>query len=374
MKNILFILVSLFSLQAFATKARLASLGNSFHIIDPQAVYFNPLRLLQFGDLVMIESGVTAATSSTDNAEGAVFFAVSDNSRMAVSFGNNNDLVQNGRRFTNSILGGAPTYSTPQNMAHTFYGVKNGDKFYSVGLFYSNFDDKLNALTDSSLGFLLGYRNKSFSAFGSYALVNAVEAAAGKKFDGGKAYRLSGRYAIDDTLYALDLGGWLNKSSTSGIENEAYANRSVSLRMIKSLKKDGNEVFYGFGIVSNTIDCKTKASISCSTKFSSLILPVIIGAEVNALDWLTLRGTITQSLPISTVKDEIGLPVAATSGVTGANGAVSDLTAQPNTTTLALGAGLKFNKITIDGSLGTATTQAVNTTALMTQVGLTYNY
>jgi hypothetical protein len=373
MKNILFVLVSLFSLQAFATKARLASLGHSFHIVDPQGVYSNPLRLLQFSNLVLIESGVTAATSSTDNAEGAVFFNINDSSRMAVSFGNNNDLVQNGRRFTNSIVG-ASTYRTPQNMLHTFYGVKDGDKLYSMGLFYSNFNDKLNALTDSSSGFLLGYRNGIFSAFGSYALANAVEAAAGKKFDGSGAFRLAGRYTIDEILYALDLGGWANKSSTLGTENEAYANRSVSLRMIKSLKKDGNEVFYGLGVISNTIDCKKQASASCTTKFSSLNLPIIIGTEVNASDWLTLRGAITQSLPISTVKDEIGLPVAATSGVTGASGALSDLAAQPNTTTLALGAGIKFNKITIDGSLGTATTQAVNTTALMTQVGLTYNY
>ncbi|MEQ1722049.1 MAG: hypothetical protein ABL930_02670 [Pseudobdellovibrio sp.] len=373
MKNILFVLVGLLSVQAFATKARIASLGNSFHVNDPQSIYSNPLRVIQYSNLVLIESGVTAATSSTDNAEGAVFFNINDTSRMAVSFGSNNDLVQNGRKFTNSIVGAA-TYSTPQNMVHTFYGVKDGEKLYTMGLFYSNSDDKLNGLTDSSSGFLLGYKNGSFAVFGSYALVNAVEAAAGKTFEGGGALKLSGRYNADDMAYGVDVGSWTNKSATNTVENEAYGNKSISLRVIKSIKKDGNEVFYGAGIMSNTIDCKTQASATCSTKFSSLILPVIVGIEANAADWLTLRGAITQSLPISTVKDEIGLPATATSGITGASGAVGDLAAQPNTTTLALGAGIKFNKITIDGSLGTATTQAINATALMTQVGLTYNY
>lgn len=373
MNKIMLVIITLLSAQAFATKARIASMGNSFHITDAQGIYSNAMRVVQFSNLVMIESGLTAATSTTNNAEGGVFFNVGENERMALTLGNNNDLVQNGRRFINSIVG-ANTYETPQNMVHVFYGSKGGSVPYGVGLFYSNKDDKLNSLTESSSGLLASFKFGSFGIFGSYSLVNSVEAAANRKFDGGGAFKLAGRYMKDDIYYGVDFGSWISKSSTGAVENEAYGNKSMSFRVIHSIKKDGNELFYGAGVMSNAIDCKTKGSATCTTKFSSLTFPIIIGTEISAADWITLRGTITQSLPIDTVKDEIGLPAAATSGIAGTTGAVTDFSGQANTTTLAMGAGIKFNKITIDGSMTTATTQTIDGTTLLTQVGLTYNY
>lgn len=373
MNKIILVIISLLSAQAFATKARITSMGNSFHIIDPQGVYSNAMRTVQFSKIVIIESGLTAATSTTNNAEGAVFFNVSETDRMVLSLGHNNDLIQSGRRFINSIVG-ANTYETPQNMVHAFYGSKEVSVPYAVGLFYSNKDDKLNSLTESSSGLLASFKFGSYGVFGSYSLVNSVEATGNRKFDGAGHLKLSGRYSNNDIFYGLDFGTWINKSSTGAVENEAYSNKSMSFRVIHSLKKDGNELFYGAGIVSNAIDCKTKASASCTTKFSSLTFPIIIGTEINAAEWLTFRGTITQSLPLDTVKDEIGLPAAATSGIAGTTGAVSEFSAQANTTTLALGTGIKFNKFTLDGTMTTATTQTINTTALLAQVGLTYNY
>lgn len=373
MKNLLLVLVSLVSVQALATKARIASMGNSFHITDAQGIYSNAMRTVQFSNIVLLESGLTTATSSTNNAEGAIFFNVGPTDKMVLSLGSNNDLVQSGRRFINSIVG-ANTYETPQNMVHVFYGSKEASVPYSVGLFYSNKDDKLNSLTESSSGFLASFKFGDIGVFGSYALVNSVEAAGNLKFDGGGAFKLAGRYSKNDIYYGLDFGTWVNKSSTAGAENEAYGNRSMSFRVVNSLKKDGNELFYGAGIMSNMIECKTRASASCTTKFTSLTFPIIIGTELNAADWLTFRGTITQSLPLDTIKDEIGLPASATSGIAGANGAVTEFSGQANTTALALGTGIKFNKFTLDGSMTTATTQALNTTTLLTQVGLTYNY
>lgn len=90
------------------------------------------------------------------------------------------------------------------------------------------------------------------------------------------------------------------------------------------------------------------------------MLPITIGLEVEAANWMTLRGSVSQSTLISNTKIEAG-GVATTETAPGAN-----------TTTVALGAGLKFNKLTFDGTLTTATTQTVNTTALLAQAGMTY--
>ena len=86
--------------------------------------------------------------------------------------------------------------------------------------------------------------------------------------------------------------------------------------------------------------------------------------EVDAGSWLTLRGSVTQSTLIANTKTE-------TNGT-----ATTELSPGTNNTVASVGAGLKFNKLTLDGSLegltGGAQTQNLSSNELLSRVGLTY--
>jgi hypothetical protein len=45
-----------------------------------------------------------------------------------------------------------------------------------------------------------------------------------------------------------------------------------------------------------------------------------------------------------------------------------------NDTSVAMGIGLKFNRVVVDGVLSTATTQLVDASQLLSQVAVTYNF
>lgn len=371
MKKMLLIAVSsLFALNAYATKARTLAIGSTFHIPDYQDITSNPHRV-HLANALIVETGLTASTTTRNNAEALVVYNLGDDKHMAVAFGKNDDLYMTQRTFINSIVG-AGTYMVPQNPLHLFYGLKEGENLWSMGISYSNFNDKVASNKENAMGAILGWRRGTLQVFGSYAATNTVELGTGQKFDGNGHIRLSVRYAQDIMSYAGDVATWTAKSSTNGTDNESYGVQNIRARAVESImKKDGNEVFWGAGLTSFAVDCKTQASAACSKKFTKFYLPLIVGFEVNANDWLVWRGALTQTAILDSTKDEIGLPAA--SGVTGATGAVTDFGNGVNTSTVATGVGLKFNNgLSIDGTLTTATTQIVNSNALMSQVGLTY--
>ncbi|MGZ3690281.1 MAG: hypothetical protein ACXVAX_02185 [Pseudobdellovibrio sp.] len=372
MKNMLLVLFTLLSCQAFASKARILALGTPMHLVDYQFLALNPI-FIHLPNAVIVESGLTTSTNVRNNAEGVVVYGIGGDARMAIAFGKNDELYENQRAFMNSIVG-AGTYSTPQNMVHLVYGNKVGETTYSIGSSYSNLDDKIGGATESSAGLVGAVKNGQWLGFGSYSLVNSVETAAGNKFDGAGHLRLAGRYSDGDLMYGIDAASWMAKSSTAGVEQQSYGFHNIQARVINSTKKDGNDLFYGAGINSITLDCKTQAGAGCSTHFAKLMLPILIGFEANASEWLVVRGSITQSAVLNSTKDEIGLPAAATSGIPGATGALTDFGASTNSTVVAAGLGLKFNKVIVDGTVATATTQVVNTSNFMSQVGMTYNF
>lgn len=372
MKKIAVLLLSLVSLNAFATKARLVALGNSFQLVDEQFGYTNPMNFHFLGNMVSLETGLTASANTRDNAEGLISYGLENNSRLVFELGKNDDAVLAGRTLINSIVG-AGTYVVPQNMVHLFYGSQVGDMVYYGGAYYSNENDKLSGAKESSSGLAFSMKTGNTIIFANYSLVNSAETAAAKKFTGDGNLKLAVRHKSGDMVYGADFINWTAKSATAGTENESFGNQAIFLRAVNTQKSEnGSETFIGAQVVSNTVDCKTHTSASCTSKFTRMYLPVWIGVEANAADWLTLRGSITQTVLLNNVKDEVGLPAA--SGVSGATGAVSEYAPGANNTVVAAGAGLKFKAISVDGTLAGATTQNLNQTDLLAQLGMTYKF
>lgn len=126
MKTILYI-ISVFVLTstAYATKARNAALGNSFHLRGTQTVYASPYHL----------SGLTTATSTTNGAEGSASMSVSDNSKLFVSIDHIDETIQPARNLLNAL--GPLTSKTQQNPIEFIYATKADEKtIYAGGIFY----------------------------------------------------------------------------------------------------------------------------------------------------------------------------------------------------------------------------------------------
>lgn len=375
MKQLLVIAIALASTTAFASRARVTSLGNSAHIIDTQSIFSNPAKMFLMGDFVSLESGVKATnpTSSTvnpnDNAEGMIVRSMGD-AKWALALGHKSE---NASAFgLRKIMdNGASTVTEQQNPVEFSYGMKSGDMTWAATLVYSNYNDKAAEIKEDSAGVRFGMLTGAWDIEAGVGLSSNVKdktpnfgpAGTGVNFKGTGSYSVGAGYTMEN-LYVYGnaaIVGAKMETQSSGTELAKVDVTRIALGAVSSHKKDGNEFFYGAKLASYEQKNKTN-----DNKVSTLMLPVIVGLEGEATSWLTLRGSLTQNVLIQNEKDTTG----ATTAEEFAPGA--------NSTVAAIGAGLKFNKITVDGSLegltGAGASQNVNGTELLSTVGLTYMF
>lgn len=381
MKQLLVIAIALASTTAFASRARVTSLSNSAHIIDTQSVYTNPAKMFLMGDFVNIESGSTATTTEDANAEGLLVRSMGD-AKAGLSLGHKSE---NASAFGLRALlvggAGAPLATMnvlveQQNPLELTYGMKSGDMTWAGTFVYSSFNDKANEAKENSAGVRLGALTGAWDFSLGLGLLNTVEgksavtiAPAGVtagdeiEFKGTIGVSAFAGYTMNNMYYfgEVVLAGAKMENTTTGTEMSKIDSTEITLGAVDSMKKDGNEFFYGISLVNSMLKNKTTDS-----ETTSLTLPVIVGLEAEATSWMTLRGSLTQTVLINNSKTEAA-------GVTTAETAPG-----ANNTVAAVGTGLKFNKVTIDGTLqgltGGAATQALNGNTLLTTVGLTYMF
>ena len=357
MKKLLVIAVALASVNAFATRARVTALANSPHLVDTQTVYTNPSDIFGLGDYVTLETGLTTGTNSSNQAEGMVVRTMGD-AKMGLSLGHQS---QNA-----STWGLRPAaFGNQQNPVEFTYGAKAGDMNWGATLVYSNYNDKTavgaTVAKESSMGVRLGARANNWDASLRLGLANTAELGAGTKFTGTLGLGAKLGYQMDQLYWFGDVTSVGYKVETAaGVESAKASNTMFDVGVMTSVKKDGSEMFYGAKIVSdNTSETVADAKITAMT------LPVWIGLEVDAASWLTLRGSVTETVLLNNSKTT----VAGTTTAETAPGA--------NNTVVAAGAGLKFNKIAVDGTLqasGSAGTQQLNGNSLLSTLGMTYNF
>jgi hypothetical protein len=360
MKKLLVIAVALAAVNAQATRARVAALNNSPHLIDTQTVYTNPADVFALGsDYVNLETGATNSTTATNGAEGAVVRTMGD-TKWGLSLGHDS---YNASAWGLRGLAAADGFNfNQQNPIEFTYAAKAADLAWGATLVYSNYNDKLAAgntvAKESSMGVRVGARAANWDGSLGLGLTSTVDQGDGDKFTGTAAISLKGGYMMD----AWYLFGMINsagfKTEVGGAEAMKYTETSIVLGAMTEVKKDGSGFFYG----ASLNQMNTKEDVG-DDKETSLKLPLWIGMEVDAASWLTFRGSIQQTLQLlNNEKDETG-------GTT-----TAELSPAANDTTVNLGAGLKFNKLTVDGTLTAATTQTYDSDDLLAMIGVTYWY
>lgn len=379
-KLLLLAAISMVATQANASKARLNALGNAEHLTDIQDVLERPDRATMFGEWVTFEFGTKAQTDTagtTDvneadvlNAEGG-FVRMHGDAAWGAYLGNNSTSAA----FYRSLLGTqAAAVSTKLNQAQSnplnlFYATKSGDMAWGAGLFYTSSEDK-DAFTKQSVTGLVGSMTMgAIEAKLLLGLGNVVEdntnAASKVKLEGTTTAKLHGAYRADDMYYyaQYDMSGAKLKSGTT--EAAKLEGSGFKVGVTHSTKKDAVEFFYGAEYMTNTL----KNKVTGGNKIEISSLPLIVGLEADAANWLTFRGSVKQSIFVNNTKDTPATGAATQDDVNAAN------------TVVAAGVGMKWNKFTVDGTLQGAMGGAANRGQFgldgdnfLGNVAMTYNF
>lgn len=365
MKKLLLIAVAFAAINAEATRARVSALANSPHLVDTQTVYTNPADIFALGsDYVTLETGLVSGTTATNGAEGMIVRSMND-AKWGLSLGHDSANAS-AWSLRGAAAAGGFNFSQ-QNPVEFTYGAKAGDISWAGTFVYSAYNNKTPGLVgntiekESSMGLRAGARAANWDASLGLGLTSTVDQADDDKYTGTPSISLAGGYQMDAWYLSGRIATAGFKTEIGGLEAQKYTNTSINVAATSEVKKDGSSFFYGAGL-TNTTSSETVAD----TKTSSLSLPLWMGVEVDAASWLTLRGSATQTLQlVNNSKEETG-------GTT-----TSEFAPGANDTTVSAGVGLKFNKITVDGTLqatNSATSQELNGNSLLTMLGMTYWY
>ena len=372
MKNIFFILSLLFCTYAYATKARVIALANSPQFVDEQYIFSNINQINSLGRFVSFETGlstVNATTTSTlSNAEGMLGVKLGDDDTVVVAVGHQDEAII-GSRVLASRLGN--DFSRQQNPLYVLWGRKGELNSYGVGLFYSNYRDKVSGEAESSSGVSLGLTMGAWRYYAVFTAVNSAETAANAKFNGAGYLSANVDYGGDTTQFYLRFVRSVEKVTTSGTENSSNLIQTVRLGLTDSTYKDSSTYFWGSEVVSTSVDCRVLGSVVCNKKYTSTVLPVWFGIEAQGTTWLVVRGSVKQTVFLNQSKDDVGYP---TGTFPGTNGGVSENSAGTGTTVVSMGAGLALRNVIIDGLLTGSTTQNVNSANLLSQLSLKYTF
>ena len=369
-KLMLFAAVTIASVSAHASKARLNALQNAKHLSDIQdTVQTKPDQAVNY-EAATVEFGGAAAAQE---AEGGFIRKMGD-SAWGLYLGRSSTTYATASSAAATALsagGGATARDeaaalnsafSQDNSLQLTYATKMGSMSVGAGLFYvsndfkndGDFASNAETLTATKkqdvMGFLLSASNGTWDAQLRQGLTGKTEIknvsgstiagvanGSNLKLESTNSTKLSGGYLMD-TMYFYGsyemTAGTLKNNGTKLADAEGSV---ITAGVINSHKKDGVDFFYGASaVVSNSKEKTT----SPDTNVDSTVIPLIVGVEADVASWVTLRGALTQNLGL-----------LSTTKTTGAkSSSVADSTVS------TLGAGFKWGKATVDTVIGTGST------------------
>lgn len=392
---------------AFASKARLVALGEeiigSQYINDNRNIFLNAAHANNYKDTAIFElGGDGAAGTKLDSnlrpqAEGGVLYGW-NNMVVGAYFGAESSQTQELRSFTsinNRVI-------HQDNQIDLFLAGESSVKWGVNLTYFQNKTDEVGNFEDidsKSLTARLGVIAGKIEGFANVGIFNTFEgdldSGAGDKeeFKGKLGYELGATYHIDNQARAFAFwrhSDWEQESSAAinggaGTASPAYTGQAdgSSDRFIvgygrETKLNDKATLFYKTSYVLNKREFDTEDDGKATLDDYSV--PVVVGIEHDSASWLTLRGSITQSI-FNEQDNDYGDDLDSTNIHAGVLQTFPDKKrTRRNTTTVAAGATLKFGDFSVDGLLardsgGTGATNGVlNSENLLTRVAMTYKF
>lgn len=366
MKKILVMaaLTSMAATPAMASKARLSSLGNAAQLIDTQTVFTNNADMMELGDYATLEFGnnnkptysATGVTSDPNHGEGGVTHTFSWG-KLGVYLGHQDESAKTLVDAANSVgSSGAGTLLREQNPLDVFYGTEIAGLKWGFGVHYANSKTDTNSAKVHTAGISAGVRAANWDAAVRVGLDGKSEDTSGTlKSDG--YYKVYGGYWLD-TVYIY--ANYQNASAkvTMGANPEVKATEtSYAVGANNVNKVDGGNFFYGVSYAAS------EAKYG-SGKVNKSGLPVIAGMEIDATSWMTLRGSVSQTVFMQETKTDTGAATTKDNLL--------------NDTTVGAGVGFKLNKFMVDASVAAASSStgaiATDGNNFLTNASLTYMF
>lgn len=368
-------LVALTAVNVHASKARLQALSQdengSLYVEDARNIFLNPAMLSKYGQWANFEWGTTT-TPSTPNAEGGMVYNFNGNF-LGLQLGRESN-AQTRITTANSISGASFDFISPQNTINLLYGGKAQTIDWGVQLLYGTAQDNAEETTPGTPSYPNrkastfelggGVVGENFDAYAKLDLAYSAESEQNStntyKLDGKITFEVGGSYSTSDAnkLYGKILsGGFDAKYSNNTVKKEVEL-FNILVGWAHYLNPEANTRFYispAFEIDNVRVKDGNGGSES---KTERMRIPATIGLESTATDWLVLRTSVTQKILFDQTKTT-----------------VTD-SHNPNTTTVAAGAGVSWKKLTLDGTLRGAMTGSgqLDGNSLFTNVGMTYTF
>lgn len=375
MKRLLLILIlTSFSFMAHATRSRMNSLGQnvnqgSFYIEDNRNNFRNPANVGKIRNYIVAE--LEANEIAQKNLEGGIFGEFNSDIAFGIYLGKAS-VILNTIATIASIstatynIGSFPT-SKDANPLNAFLGG-GSDLRWGLNVSYADSSADMGSFdnTYSNIGVAAGIEtNGGLQVYVTYIIQN--ESTLGSPTEGyskldNSALQLGIIYPLknDYTVWA-QYGGSPTKVTGTSTEIKLEAQLfQVGIGKIFTLNPNAR-----FNVDLNYMMEGVEDKAATGKKITKTTLPLVIGFEGSATEWLVLRGSISQGFILNNYKIENkgGENTTDPSKVSG--------------TRVTLGAALDFNKIKIDGNLGgfgSNTTNSLFSTDFFINAAATYMF
>jgi hypothetical protein len=429
MKKILLVasVLTLISTSALASQARLLALGmketdndGSYYISDSRNIFLNPAYVNVYNNYAVAEYGAFGFNATISQATGTTigttvekienpkaqggFFKKAGDFVYGLYLGNESNtssLLRSAGTSAIATIDGATSNTTfagtnskmlrsTDNQIDLFLGGDNGLK-WGANLVYANGKDTGRDAKDSALATRFGVMGSNWDAHVNLSLANKSSASeiitstgfgiaattVNQEFKGklgimtGGSYVLSGNHRLYGYVkhFAWEQTDSFNSYtglSALGGQNGTVKGAFTTYQLGYGSHFEANttdKVFTSVYIKKTDIDLK----FNSKAEVKNLIVPVTIGYEAKATDWLTLRGSIIHNLYGQ--KDNGGsgsINPVARSLITQTYGTDGKSTIT-NSTEVNAGASLTFGALVVDGLIGmTDSAGAFSTTAATT--------
>ncbi len=379
MKNYLTLVlaVAVVSSPAFASRARLESLGEgkngSYYIDDSRNMFLNPASIVRHKKKLMLELGGNESKNTTMTQDGAT----SALSRAQGGFTNTFGDFTYALYLNNTSDRAISTLGALLAPANALEFALAGEGSVNWGLSLLHGDNRSATTGVYYWGARFGVEKDALAVFGTLGLKSDAKsnAATPQEIKGNLSLDAAATYKMDNmtgfahftstsstvtNLAALGGAGGDVKSKNYGIGAGWKKEMTKSTNMFTRVSAEYVSTTY-----SNT------AFNAISAQGAKWNLPLVLAAETQALSWLTVRSSIAHSL--------YGQDLNAHTGLAG-------------TTTVSAGIGMTFGDLTVDGMIASngANANAVsdlgfanggNTKndfgfgdAMISRIGMTYNF
>jgi len=347
MKNLLLVLsLVIVASPAFASRARLESLGEgkngSYYINDSRNMFLNPASIVKNKKKLFVELGNTIAndsdaeTSANSSVQGGFINTFGDFT-YAVYLNNYSDTMAEAA----DAAGLSPQNAIEVQVA--------GEGAVNWGVALTTAGNKQAAGTSSYLGARVGVEKDNLAVFGTVGLSSKITA--------GGVDALKGKTKIDaGVTYGMDDMTVFGKFATSTNEVATVEVGSTSFGAGLGWNKEMTKSTHMFTRLEANYAANKTAGATTDKSYS---LPLVIGAETQALSWLAVRGSLSHALFGQTLD---GAGATTTSGQT----------------FFGAGVGMTFGDVTVDGLVANGTAGTADDfgfgSDMMSRVAMTYNF